>query len=74
MMQKTNSIDAQRMGGRSPRPNAAPPRKDASEKNEGTRGPQESWRSPEDDASDEPGVEEARHYPCGPDFAEMQEC
>jgi hypothetical protein len=41
------------------------------EKTEGTQEPQESWRSPEDDASGEPGIETAGHYPSGPDFAQM---
>ena len=75
MMQKTNSLKAQRMARRSPRPNAAPRRRKlASENTEGTRGPQGSWRNPEDEASDEPGVEMACHYPSGPDFAEVRQC
>ena len=43
------------------------------EKTEGTQAPQEPWRSPEDDGSDEPGIEMAGHYPCAPDFAEMRQ-
>jgi NitT/TauT family transport system substrate-binding protein len=89
MMQQTN-LSAKARVGRSPRSNAARSRlKDASETTEGTREPQESWRSPAD-ATDEaragrrapilrlaaaaggdPDI--ARHYPFGPDFAEMRQ-